>query len=303
MIRNTVCMVLAGFVLACVLAAPGSAQEGDSVLVGWKKSLVFDLTATQASYSDSWDGGEVGTFSWQSNLVGSAERQLSSKFKYLTNLKLSFGQTHTQLESGDWQKPKKTTDLIDWENVGSWTLNKYVDPYVAFRLESRFYDGRVVAKKLWLSPLKLTESAGITRKLYEKNDENFIHSRLGAAVRQTFKSNIADTTLLTTVDSTFTDGGFESVTDVVLGLHEKIIWNSKLSLYKAIYFDKSKETDGTEAEGYWKAIDIDWQNIVAFQLSKVIAVAMYTQFLYDKQVTLKGRFKQTLALGISYKLM
>jgi hypothetical protein len=294
-------MVLAVLVCLSAVAPPAGAQDADSVLVGWKKSLIFDLTATQASYSDSWDGGEVGTFSWQTNLVGSAERQFAPKFNYLTNLKLSFGQTHSQQDNGDWLRPKKTTDLIDWENVGSFTLNGYVDPYVAFRLESRFYDGRVPAKKLWLSPLKLTESAGITRHFY-KTDDDFVTSRFGAAIRQTFTSNIADTVLLSTVDSTFMDGGFESVSDVSLGLNDKIRWTSKLTLFKAIYFDKSDQTDGTPTEGDWKAIDVDWENILAVQVSKVIAVSFYTQLLYDKQIIDKGRLKQTLALGLSYKM-
>jgi hypothetical protein len=29
---------------------------------------------------------------------------------------------------------------------------------------------------------------------------------------------------------------------------------------------------------------------------------LYMQLLYDKEIDLKGRFKQTLALGLTYKL-
>jgi hypothetical protein len=32
-------------------------------------------------------------------------------------------------------------------------------------------------------------------------------------------------------------------------------------------------------------------------------VNLYAQFLYDKEVDLAGRFKQSLSLGITYKLM
>jgi len=294
--------VVLSLIIALTLAAGVQAEEDTTYFEGWKKSLVFDLTATQASYSESWDGGEAGTFSWQSNLVGSAESHLSETFHYRTNLKLSFGQSHQQNDNGDWLRPQKTTDLIDWENVGNFTLHQFVDPYVAFRLESRFYDGRIPEKKLWFSPLKLTESAGGLRHFYEKDDD-FITSRLGLALRQIFKTNIADTAALTTVDSTFNDGGIESVTDVSFGVHEKIRWTSKLTLFKAFFFDGSDETDGTEFEGDWKAIDVDWENIVAAQVTKVVAVVLYTQVLYDKQVIDKGRWKQTLAFGITYKLM
>jgi hypothetical protein len=33
-----------------------------------------------------------------------------------------------------------------------------------------------------------------------------------------------------------------------------------------------------------------------------IAAKFYTQVLYDKQVSTKGRFKETLGLGLAYKV-
>lgn len=303
--RRVYTFLLAGLLALTAWSNVQAQDETDTLYFeGWNKSLVFDLTATQASYSESWDGGEAGTFSWQSNIVGSAEKYLSKKVNLLSNLKLSFGQSHRQDDNGDWLRPQKTTDLIDWENVASFRLShSYVDPYLAFRLESRFYDGRVPAKKLWFSPLKLTESGGIIRHFYEQEDKGLVTSRLGLALRQIFKTNIADTAALTTVDSTFNDGGIESVTDIVLKLHERIVWTSKLTLFKAFFFDKADEFKGTEFEGDWKAIDADWENIFIAQVSKVIAVSLYTQVLYDKQVIDQGRWKQTLALGITYKLL
>lgn len=289
--------------IALCTSARAQNEEDTAYFEGWKKSLVFDLTATQASYSDSWDGGEAGTFSWQSNLVGRAEKYLSPKFHLLSNLKLSFGQSHRQEDDGDWLRPQKTTDRIDWENVGSFKLSHaYVDPYLAFRLQSRFYDDRIPAKKLWLTPLELSESGGVLRKFYEKDDD-FISSRFGFALHQTFTTDISDTTTLATVDSTFFDGGIESVTDVSLSVHDNILWNSKLTLYKAIFFDKADEVKGTPSEDYWKAVDVDWENIFVAELSKVFAVILYTQVLYDKQIDLRGRWKQTLALGINYRLI
>ncbi len=76
----------------------------------------------------------------------------------------------------DWTKPRKSTDLIDWETVGLFGHEAYIEPYLAFRLESQFVDASVVAKKRYLSPLKLTESGGVARKFFEQ-DKNHTFSK------------------------------------------------------------------------------------------------------------------------------
>lgn len=300
-------LLLLLFAIAVMTAAVNAA---DSTEVGWKKSLIIDITTTQTGYSDSWVGGEAGSFNWVSNLNGSAEKQLSPIFDVKSTLKVSFGQTITQDEdTREWSRPKKSTDLIDFENVGRFTLHKFVDPYVAFRLETQFFDGRKVGYKQYFSPLKLTESAGISRILYEK-DKDVISSRFGLALRQIFKANVDSTEVApdiydnySVVDSTLTDGGFEWVTDATYQLHDNIKYTGKLTLYKAVFFSKSDEVKGTESENYWKAIDANWENIFSTQVTKIITVNLYTQLLYDKEVSKKGRFKETIAIGFVFKMI
>lgn len=290
------------------VSAPLYAQ--DSTITGWKKSLVVDLTGTQTAYSDSWVGGELGALSWVGNLNGMAEKQLAPSFNFQSRLKLSFGQTHTQKSEIDpltgsekkfWEKPKKSTDLIDWENVGRLTKGWVVDPYLAVRFESQFLDASNELKKRYVNPKKLTESAGIARNLYKRGND-LITSRFGFAFRQIIKNVIIDT-LLNTTDSTLTDGGFESVTDVNLTLHKNIQYTGKLTLYKALFFSKKNEVKGTEYENYWKAVDVNWENIIAASITKLITVNLYVQFLYDKEVELRGRLKETLGIGFVYKLI
>ncbi|MDD3731701.1 MAG: DUF3078 domain-containing protein [candidate division Zixibacteria bacterium] len=268
----------------------------------WKKSLIVDVTTTQTAYSDSWVGGEIGSFNWVGNLNGAAEKNLKPWFNFRSTLKLSFGQTISQDTTKNWNKPRKSTDLIDFENVGRFILNKIIDPYVAFRLESQFVDASIDAKKRYLSPLKLTESAGLARRFYEKDNDQ-ITSRLGLALRQTFKTGITDSVLLTTEDSTFVDGGIESVTDVNLTLSKKMTYTGKLTLFKALFFSQKDDFKGTPQEDYWKTVDVSWENIISANLSKIITVNFYTQFLYDKQVSTKGRLKETLGIGFVFKLI
>ena len=223
-----------------------------------------------------------------------------------SRLKLSFGQTLTQdEETKTWSKPKKSTDLIDWETLALFkfeNLKKYVDPYAAFRVESQFLNAKVEQKKRYFDPILLTESAGLARELYRKKDDEIL-SRLGFAFRQTLKQVIIDSATFETTDSTLTDGGFESVTDVSLTLSERLSYTGKLGLYKAIFFSKKDEVKGTEFEDDWKAIDVNWENMIAASVTKIITVNLYTQLLYDKQVSYRGRFKETVAIGFVFKMI
>ncbi len=298
---------LSSIVLFVCIALVGAASAQDAEApVGWNTALTADFTTTQTAYSDSWTGGEAGSFNWVTNINGTAEKALSSKCNFRSALKVSFGQTMSQYEDEatnqmKWKKPAKSTDLIDWENVGRFTLHKYVDPFIAFRVETQFLDASHADKNLYLSPMRFTESVGIARKFYA-NENDQVLSRFGVALRQTMTKSIIDDDL-NTESVTETDGGFESVTDVVLTVNERMKYTGKLTVYKTLTYSKKDDFVGQEAEDYWKAIDINWENIVNAQLSKIIAVNFYTQILYDKQLELRARFKETLGIGFVFKLM
>jgi len=294
---------MAGLVLVLLaMAAPLRAAE-DSTITGWKKSLLVDFTTTQTAYSDSWSGGEAGSVNWVSNLNGAAERQVAPKFNLRSTLKMSFGQTLTQdAETKEWSKPIKSTDLIDWESVGRFTLNGFVDPYVALRLETQFYDGRSPAKKLYFSALKLTESAGIAKKMYARGDD-FVTSRLGFGLRQIRAKAITDPVTLATESKTVTDGGLESVTDASLSLSKNLRYTGKLTLFKALSFSDKDAFVGTPEEDDWKAVDVNLENIVSAAVSKIVTVNLYTQLLYDKQIEKKLRIKETLAIGFVVNML
>jgi len=268
----------------------------------WKKHLDLNLTLTQNSYSDNWTGGEAGNVSWVANANSGFEKKHSEKLTSKTTVKLAFGQTHTQdRETKDWSKPDKSTDLLDIETLARFTLKAWVDPYLALRFESQFLDASYPELKRYVNPKKITESAGISRQFY-KTEKNEILSRLGFALRQIITEDIADTALRKTEINSTNDGGIESVTDVQLSLSDKISYTSKLSLYKAFFYSKSDELKGTPQEDYWKEPDANWENTVSVSVAKYVTVSLYAQLLYDKEIDKKGRFKETLSLGLTYKL-
>jgi hypothetical protein len=269
----------------------------------WEKALDLNLTLTQNSYSDNWAGGEAGSVSWMANSNFKAAKQLCSKFNWSNTLKLAFGQTHQQeQETKNWKKPFKSTDLIDGESVGRFTLDAFVDPYMAFRMISQFMDASVPKVKRYLNPFTLSESGGISKLLYKSEETEFL-SRFGFGLRQKFNKEIVDTLNEKTETQSTNDGGFESVTDFKTSLAEgKITYSAKLTLFKAIFYSESDELKGLPEEDYWEAVDVNWENIFSANIAKYLTVNLYVQFLYDKEIDLKGRLKETLALGFTYRI-
>lgn len=269
----------------------------------WEKSFDLGLNVTQAAYSDSWTGGEQGQVTWVGNANGVFNGKFTEVFTLKNAAKLSFGQTLSQdKETKDWSKPKKSSDKIDLESVGLFDLKAWVSPFVAFRFESQFLDARIDTRKKYVNPMLLTESAGIARQLLKK-EKNDIMTRLGLAFKQNIDRNIDDPDNPETAKTvSSTDGGLEWNTDVKMVLAENLGYIGKLTAYKAFFFSKKDDFKGTEEEDYWKAIDINWENSIAAQITKFVQVTFYTQLLYDKQISKKGRLKETLALGVTYKM-
>lgn len=304
---------LLSMLVSTLLISPCVSQEttdSEAEKSGWKLELDANLSATQATYSNNWSGGELGSFNWTFTSNSSAEKQLSPKLNNRTALKLSFGQTHTQLRGEDgnshWQRPEKSTDLIDLESVLRFTLNGLVDPYVAGRFESQFYDGSVRQLKRYLSPAKFTESGGLLRVFAENENKLTLKSRFGFALRQIRTSNIVystpdviDYTIGPTNTTSTNDGGIESVTDLDAKLNDKLKYVSKLSMYKALFFSESDLSTNDD----WKAVDVNWEHILTAQLAKFLQMNMYLQFLYDKELDKGVRIKETLGLGFSVKVL
>jgi hypothetical protein len=292
--RNVIALMVTVIMLTAIL--PVQADP-------WKKTLSTDFTLTQNAYSDSWKGGEAGSISWVWNANGEFEKQLSPKFNFRNTSKLAFGQTHIQnKDTKHWAKPQKSTDLIDIENLGRFTMGWVVDPYAALRIETQFMDASdtLANKNLYFSPITLTESAGASRQFYNAEDLQLL-TRLGFAIRQIIAKSVINAAG-DTKSQTNNDGGFESVTDLSVTLGENLRYTSKLSLYKAIYYSKSDELKGLPNEDYWKQVDVNWENQVSASVVKYVTVSLYMQLLYDKEIDLRGRFKQTLALGLTYQL-
>lgn len=294
--RKTILMIL----VILSGASLSSAEEVDSLKS--KTTIDASLTLSQSTYSDNWTGGDAGNLAWIG--IVNAGRQLyhMETWHWRNTLNLAYGQTHAQdAQTKVWRKPAKSTDKIDFESLLRYLKWTTLPPYGSFRAQSQFEDATIPNHKLFFNPIQLTEAAGLSRQVYKKGDDEVL-TRSGFALRQLIQRMYTDETYTKKTTETSTEGGLEWVTDVAYKIPgSSIVYKSRLGAFKALYYSKSDELKGLENEDYWKAVDVNWENTFSAQVSKYIGVALYLQWLYDKEVDLAGRFKQTLAVGFSWK--
>jgi len=334
-------------------AQPAAEKEKRVLEVGrWYPVLEGGVNLTQSSYSDNWNGGDKGSIVWTAIVNGLLENQVDPKLNWTSTLKLAYGQTHQQKQDQDgsraWDRPEKSTDLIDLESIGRFTLGGFVDPFLSARLESQFQDASDPnGRTLSFNPIKLQETAGIARKFLDEEDRQLL-SRLGFSFRQHIRKQfvVAPTsspdppvTDKSSETETTNDGGIEWVTDYKTKvLEDRVTWTSKLRVFQPVFYSAQDDFDAV-AEADWlaagidpdvvdfnRALDVDLENIFSTQITKIISVSLYLRWLYDKYdnsvvpkfdeegtltnpadirtaTRLAGQFKQTLAIGVTYRFL
>jgi len=290
-------------VTCCLLAWSGVAHAGDVDSLASRTAIDLSLTLSQNSYSNNWVGGDAGNLAWIA--LGSVTRQdyLGPAWHWRNTLNLGYGQTHSQdPDTKRWQRPRKSTDKIDFESLMRYLRFAAFPPYASVRAISQFEDATFVNHKLYVNPIQLTEAAGLSRQLYKAGDDELL-TRAGFGLRQLIQRSFDDTTNFDkTSTATSTDGGVEWVTDASYKIPGSSIgYKGKLTTFKALYYSKSKDLRGKPNANYWKAIDVNWENTFSAQVSKYIVVSLNLQWLYDKDIDLGGRFKQTLSIGLAWK--
>jgi hypothetical protein len=271
--------------MICLLAVFLSAEE-------WKIEGTTGVTLNQNYYSDNWNGEENGSVSWMAYVDMLADKQINPKFLNKNKMRLEFGQTHSQNSDTDnWDKPEKTSDKIDIESLGLFTLGAFVDPFVGFKFESAFLDESVDDDTKMINPITLTESFGASKTIF-KNEMQEMNTRLGGAFKQNLNSHDS-------IDNT-NNGGLEFVADYKTSWMEKRAdFKSSLILYQALYYSE----EDSDPDDNWKAMDVNWENTLAIKLNSILTANFYTQLIYDKEISYKGQLKQTSGLGLSYKFM
>lgn len=296
--------VLFCFILFCVNIS-SEAQDTTETQNKWKFSILTNATITLNSYSDNWSGDEFSAFSWLWQFTGTAEKSLTSIMHNKNTLKLAFGQTSLQDEdelSGEkeWQPMKKSRDLIDFESVFRFTLKTFVDPFVSVRAVSQFADLRSPDYNYYLNPLTLTESFGAIKNLIKNKNVDWT-ARLGGAARQSIERNESLPDSLTPAEKVTNDGGLEFVTDFkAKSKDNRINFTSQLKVYGALFSSISKQSNESDNIEFWRYPDISWENSFDVSLIKYIALNLYVQLLYDREIDNSVRHRQTVGLALTY---
>ncbi len=280
------------------LAAAQAAGEDTVALRKWKIAFEGNLGVTQSSYSDNWEGGETGSIIWVADSRTTAVRRFTTSWLFSNELKLAFGETHSQnQQTKKWAEPQKSSDRIRFDSILRLTRGWPVDPYTAGSLESQFYDPTSAVEKRYVNPIELTETVGVARYLLNKPDKQVVTTRVGAGARQRITRMDDTLNIGQSVTETESDGGAEWVTDLAIGSAKtRTSFVSKLTLFQALVNNQASDNDDR-----WKAVDLNWDNTLRANVSRILQVSLAWQLLYDKQLALGGRFKETLALGLTYK--
>lgn len=253
----------------------------------WETAFDLNLTTNLNTYTDNWVGEETGSFAWASHFNFVAFKQLTKIISMENTFKLGFGQSKMQDETTDqWSALQPSTDEIDFETLGLFTLKTFFSPFIAARVQTQFMNGEIENDLVsHLNPIILSESFGLSHKLIEKENQK-LTTRVGGAFYQRINREV----------ETIQDGGFEFVTKYTQNLRDDLLdYSGSLTLFQAVLSSEKDKNDK------WKTTDVDWQNTLNINITKYLIVNFTMQLLFDKEVEENVRAKQFLSLGLVYK--
>ncbi|NLG18354.1 MAG: hypothetical protein GX556_13560 [Fibrobacter sp.] len=277
-----------------VLASGLSAEE-------WKVDINANLTTALNSYSDSWVGGEAGSFTWASQLLGIAEKQINKPLNNKATLKLQFGQTKLQNKtSKTWSAPVKSSDLIDFEELLRFTLGGWVDPFISARVISQFVDGSDTLLTRYFNPVDITEAAGISRTILKSETIDWT-TRLGAAARQVIDRKKLDPLTGDRFRDVTSDGGIEFNMDLKATNKENwLSYIGSLRIYEALISSKAEDLKGTDQENDWRYPHVKFENTLSVTVAKYLMLGFSVSTYYDRDIHVNFRLKETFSAGLTY---
>ena len=297
------------------------------------------LNMLQSSYSRNWNGGDKGSINWSIAFAGRHEKQISEKFNWTNSLKLAYGQNHQQVRGRRRPAllvaPDNNTDAVEFESMGRLTDASGCGSLCGARvLVAVPRSERCGGPRAESQSAELRESAGISRQLISSDDRS-LSVRAGLALVQSSRKFFSEPAPVAT---TMSQTAYTSAAELVTEYRSKLLdgrvgWESKLTVERPLTWSgKSAFEDGFTSTvampdgiaGYTTALDLDWENTLSANITKVISVKFFARWVYDKYdnsvkpavgddgvllneadvlnaIRKAGQFKQTLALGFGYK--
>lgn len=283
-----------------LLATIATAQSDTSI---WKKGGLSALGISQASFTN-WAAGGISNVNVTSLISLYANRKVAAS-NWENNLDLGFG-----LQKIDGGEYRKSEDKIELNSKYGRTINEKLNYSVLFNFRSQFAQGfnytdtSVVYVSNFLAPSFTTISAGLDYRPLNGLSLYFapITGKITTVLDEKL-SNAAAYGVDTGKTVRFEIGSLASIK------YQKVFKNNIQLKSKLDLFSNFKNV---------QAIDVNWENIFAFQITKLLNVSLTTNLLYDQDILIpknveqspgvmitenkpRTQFKQVFSLGVTYK--
>ncbi|MFZ5516818.1 MAG: DUF3078 domain-containing protein [Candidatus Zhuqueibacterota bacterium] len=267
----------------------------------WLVNMLVGMDANQLSINSNWSGGGKGSFTWK--IYSRMEFENKKKiYNWKNMLYCAYGQISVQ-EKEQWTIPEKSNDVIDFDSELKFTLERFIDPYVAFAFDTQFSAGynpktRELVSR-FLNPVKLSQSAGIAKSI-SKNKKFQLTTRLGYGAKEVVAGEVALRKLWTGDETKWMkiDGGVEWLTEFKSEFNANITLTNKLKLFQAVFSSISEDKD---PDRNWQQLDLYWEQMFTARLTQYVLFNVVVKLMYDRDTSKGGQFLENASLGVSYK--
>ncbi len=248
-----------------------------------KKKLMTGLHVSQVSYRN-WSAGGEDALSWTARVDGKYEKS-RKKFYYRWRMELEFGQVRQAREA-----PRISANKIHLDGMISWKVGLLVNPFLSLRMDTqmtRAYDydkSPRLPKADFLDPVILQQSAGIGF-----NPLKSTKTRFGIALKETRSDEFwvySDDPKTAAIEKVKVETGIDQTTEINKKFNDNLILKSRIELF-------------TSFENF-STVDVRWQNDLQAKLARYVAVNIRANYLYDKDVTTKSQFMNSITVGLTY---
>ncbi len=269
----------------------------------WKKGGLMQLGVSQASFTN-WAAGGISNVNVGS-LISLYANKKTLTANWENNLDLGFGLQ--KIDGGDY---RKSEDRIELNSKYGRKINDKLNYSALFNFRSQFAQGfnytdtSTVYVSNFLSPSFTTISVGLDYRPME--------------ALSVYLSPITGK-ITTVTDAQLSNAGAYGVDT---GKTVRFEFGASLSAkYQKIFKNNIQLKSKLDLFGNFEdiqAIDVNWENIFAFQITKLLNVSLTTNLLYDQDILIpknvesspgvftvenkpRVQFKQVFSLGLSYK--
>lgn len=276
-------------VLVCFLIstnARGAENEAAKDTASIKKHLIAGFNISQTSYRN-WAAGGEDALSWVTQLDAGFEIK-RRKTRTAMSLQVEFGQIQHKNE-----KPRVSENKIHYDAVFTYLIGTFLNPFMAFKMDTQVTRGfdyqarQRIPKADFLDPLIIQQSTGVGFSPLKE-----MKTRFGVALKETYTdefSRYSDNPDTPGTETFKFETGIDHTTEINAKLSEKLTLFSKLELFSSF-----EQID---------VVDIRWQNTLRAKMAKFIAVNVKANYLYDRDVSLRGQFMHSITFGLSYDFL